>query len=358
MSKETGTLKVVQTAIEKEYGPLVKWLGDAADYTPEIISTGCIGLDNALGKGGLERGLIAEFFGPEASGKSFLAYSVIKEAAHLGHKCAIIDAEHTIDPKLLRKVGLPEDKVLIVDGAPTGEANLEIAQNLMETGEFAVLLIDSVAALLPDARAEASFDQQFMGLHARLMSSGLQKMSSVVRRTNTLLIFVNQIRFKIGSYGNPETTTGGNALLFYAAYRIHVGGGKAKSSRLLDQSTGEIYGHRTKFFIEKNKRAAPFRSAEVDLIYGVGYDTLGEIVDLGVDMGLIEKGGAWLSYGSNKWQGRDRARLALMADESLRTEIETKLRGIISGEVVPESQKDKKKAEDGKSTRKKRSSNA
>lgn len=358
MTKETGTLKVVQTAIEKEYGPLVKWLGEAADYNPEIISTGCIGLDNALGKGGLERGLIAEFFGPEASGKSFLAYSVIKEAALSGHKCAIIDAEHTIDPKLLKKVGLPVDKVLIVDGAPTGEANLSIAQNLMETGEFAIVLIDSVTALLPDARAEAGFDQQFMGLHARLMSAGLQKLSSVVRKTNTLLIFVNQIRFKIGSYGNPETTTGGNALLFYAAYRIRVGGGKSKASRLLDQSTGEIYGHRTKFFIEKNKRSAPFRSAEVDLIYGIGYDSVGEIVDLAVDMGLIEKGGAWLSYGDKKWQGRDRAKLALMADDDLKVELETKLRGIISGEVVLELPKDEKKAKDGKSDSKKRSSNA
>jgi len=197
MSKETGTLKVVQNAIEKEYGPVIKWLGEAADFDPEIIPTGCIGLDNALGTGGLERGLIAEFFGPEASGKSFLAYSVIKEACKLGHKCAIIDAEHTLDAKLLIKIGLPPDQVQLVDGAPTGEQNLSIAQKLMETGEFAVVLIDSVAALLPDARADADFDQQFMGLHARLMSAGLQKLAPVVKKTNTLLIFVNQIRFRL-----------------------------------------------------------------------------------------------------------------------------------------------------------------
>ena len=337
--KESGTLKVVQNAIEKEYGPLIKWLGDAADYTPEIISTGCIGLDHAIGPGGLERGLIAEFFGPEASGKSFLAYSVVKEACKIGHKCAIIDAEHALDAKLLMKVGLDPDKVLVVDGAPTGEANFDIAQKLMETGEFAVVLIDSVAALLPDARAEADYNQQFMGLHARLMSTGLQKLSSIVKSTNTLLIFVNQIRFKIGSYGNPETTTGGNALLFYASYRIHVRGGKSKKSRLLDEGTGEIYGHRTKFFIEKNKRSAPYRSAEVDLIYGIGYDTVGEILDLAVDMGIVEKGGAWFNYGEYKWQGRNKAKLALMADDSLKTEIESKITSTITGEVVPEGPK-------------------
>ena len=358
MNKDTGTLKVFQNAIIKEYGPVIKWLGEAADFVPEIIPTGCIGLDNALGKGGLERGLIAEFFGPEASGKSFLAYSVIKEACILGHKCAIIDAEHTIDPRLLANIGLPRDRVLVVDGAATGEQNLSIAQKLMETGEFAVVLIDSVAALLPDARADADFDQQFMGLHARLMSAGLQKLAPIVKKTNTLLIFVNQIRFKIGSYGNPETTTGGNALLFYASYRIHVSGGKAKSSRLADKGTGEVYGHRTKFFTEKNKRAVPYRAAEVDLIYGVGYDTVGEIVDLSVDMGVVDQAGAWLAYNAYKWQGKDKAKLALHADPDLRAELEAKIRAVISGDVFetpvqPEEPKEKVEEND-KPARKKR----
>jgi len=252
---------------------------------------------------------------------------------------------------------------LVVDGAPTGEANLDIAQKLMETKEFAVIMIDSVAALLPDARAEADLTQQFMGLHARLMSSGLQKLSSVVRATNTLLIFINQIRFKIGTYGNPETTTGGNALLFYSSYRIHVSGGKSKKSRLVDEGTGEIYGHRTKFFTEKNKRSAPYRSAEVDLIYGVGYDTVGEIIDIAVDMGVIEKGGAWFNYRDNKWQGRNRAKLALMADGALKTEIEAKIREIITGEVVPEGPKKNSEGNEGettndKPTRKKCTANA
>lgn len=333
MTKDTGTLKVVQNAIEKEYGPLIKWLGEAADEKPEVISTGCIGLDHAIGHGGLERGLIAEFFGPEASGKSFLAYSVMKEACEMGYKCAIIDAEHTLDPRLLEKIGLPRNSVLLVDGAATGEQNLSIAQKLMETGEFAVLLIDSVAALLPDARADADFDQQFMGLHARLMSAGLQKLAPVVKKTNTLLIFVNQIRFKIGTYGNPETTTGGNALLFYAGYRVHVSGGKSKSSRLADKGTGEIYGHRTHFMVEKNKRSAPFRTAEVDLIYGMGYDTIGEIVDIGVDVGLIEQGGAWLTYKEQKWQGKDKAKLALQGEPTLKNDLEKQIRLIIAGEV-------------------------
>jgi len=334
MAKEAGTLKVVQNAIEKEYGPLIKWLGEAANEKVETLSTGCIGLDHALGRGGLERGLIAEFFGPEASGKSFLAYSVIKETCVIGHKCAIIDAEHNIDAQLLVKIGLPKDRVLVIDGAPTGEQNLSIAQKLMETGEFAVVLIDSVATLLPDARADADFDQQFMGLHARLMSAGLQKLAPVVKKTNTLLIFVNQIRFKIGAYGNPETTTGGNALLFYAGYRIHVAGGKSKTSRLVDKSTGEIYGHRTLFRVEKNKRSAPFRTAEVDLIYGMGYDTIGEIVDIGTDIGLIEQSGSWFIYKDNKWQGKDKAKQALQQDDKHKVDLERQIRAIVSGDVV------------------------
>ncbi len=370
MGKEPGTLKVVKTAIEKEYGPLIKWLGEAADETPEVLSTGCIGLDQALGRGGLERGLIAEFFGPEASGKSFLGYSVIKEACKTGHKCAIIDVEHTIDPRLLTKIGLPKDRVLVVDGAATGEQSLSIAQKLMETGEFAVVLIDSVAALLPDQRADADFDQQFMGLHARLMSSGLQKLAPVVKKTNTLLIFVNQIRFKIGQYGNPETTTGGNALLFYAGYRVHVAGGKSKSSRLVDKGTGEVYGHRTLFRVDKNKRSAPFRTAEVDLIYGMGYDTIGEIIDIGVDVGLIEQGGAWFNYNEHKWQGKEKAKLALQGDEKLRSELERQIRAIVSGEAFevpapPEgppnliiSEDGKIKEKNDKPARKKRAANA
>ena len=362
MAKDTGTLKVVQNAIEKEYGPLIKWLGEAADETPEVISTGCIGLDQALGRGGLERGLIAEFFGPEASGKSFLAYSVMKEACKMGYKVAIIDAEHTLDPRLLEKLGLPRDQVLIIDGAATGEQNLSIAQKLMETGEFAVVLIDSVAALLPDARADADFDQQFMGLHARLMSAGLQKLAPVVKKTNTLLIFVNQIRFKIGQYGNPETTTGGNALLFYAGYRVHVAGGKSKSSRLVDKGTGEVYGHRTQFVVEKNKRSAPFRTAEVDLIYGLGYDTIGEVIDIGVDVGLIEQSGAWFNYKDNKWQGKEKAKLALQGDDTLRSELERQIRAIVSGEIfeepVPEPVVVEEEEKNDKPARKKRAANA
>ncbi len=268
-----------------------------------------------------------------------------------------------MDASLLIKVGLDPYLVLLVAGAPTGEANLDIAQKLMETGDFAVVLIDSVAALIPDARVEAEFTQQDMGIHARLMSKGIQKLSPVAKRSNTLLVFVNQIRFKIGGYGNPETTTGGNALLFYASYRIHVSGGKAKKSRLLDEGTGEIYGHRTRFFTEKNKRSAPYRSAEVDLIYGVGYDTVGEIVDLSVDMGIIEKAGAWFNYGEHKWQGRNKAKLALMSDEALKTELENKIRGTITGEVVQKTPKEISESKDGettdaKPTRKKRTANA
>jgi len=193
------------------------------------------------------------------------------------------------------------------------------------------------------------------------MSAGLQKLVPVVKRTNTLLIFVNQIRFKIGSYGNPETTTGGNALLFYASYRIHVGGGRSKSSRLVDKGTGEVYGHRTKFFTEKNKRSAPYRSAEVDLIYGVGYDTIGEIIDIGVDVGVIEQGGAWYTYKDNKWQGRDKARLALQKNEELASELEQQIQDVVSGKAFEEPVKEEEVVEevkDGKPARKKRTAAA
>ncbi len=166
-----------------------------------------------------------------------------------------------------------------------------------------------------------------------MLMVGIQNLEPVVKKTNTLLIFVNQIRFKIGSYGNPETTTGGNALLFYAGYRIHVSGGKAKTSRLIDKGTGEVYGHRTLFRVEKNKRSAPFRTAEVDLVYGMGYDTIGEIIDIGVDVGLIEHAGAWFAYNEHKWQGKDKAKLALQKDETLRSELERQVRMIVSGEI-------------------------
>lgn len=352
-------INVATKAIEKDYGHVIKWLGEAAKEEREYVSTGCIGLDHAVGHGGFERGLIVEVYGPEGAGKSFLGYSTMIEACKRGHKCAIVDAENSLHADLLVKVGLPENQVVIADGAPTGEANLSIAQTLMETGEFAVVMIDSVAALVPEARAEADYDQQSMGLHARLLSAGIQKIIPVVKKTNTLLIFINQIRNKIGSYGNPETTTGGKALPFYAAYRVEVRGGQSKASKLLDQGTGEVYGHRTNFKVVKNKRSAPWKEAEVDLIYGLGYDTVGEIIDLGVDMGVIDKSGAWLAYGKHKWQGRDKAKLALQADETLRLELETMLRRIISGEVLGEVPAEENvKAEestDDKPSRKKRS---
>lgn len=328
-------LGVATKAIEKEYGHVIKWLGEAAEVNREVISTGCLGLDNALGNGGLERGLIAEFFGRSGAGKSFLGYNVIKNACAKGYKCAIVDAENSLDPSLLIKLGLPADKVLVVEGAPTGEANLSIADNLMQTGDFAVVMVDSVAALIPEARVENDYDQQTMGLHARLMSAGIQKILPVAKRTNTLLIFINQIRNKIGSYGNPETTTGGEALPFYASYRIEViGSPQNKSRRLQDEGTGEVYGHRTTFRVVKNRRAAPYREAEVDLVYGIGYDTVGELLDLGSDLGVVDKTGAWLVYKGQKWQGKDKAKLALMGNPDLQKDLESTLRSTISGDAV------------------------
>jgi recombination protein RecA len=361
MAKNEGAarLTVATKAIEKEYGHVVKWLGEAAEQKRETISTGCLGLDNAIGNGGLERGLVAEFFGGSGAGKSFLSYSVIKNACEMGYKCAIVDAENSVDPSLLINVGLPEDQVLVVEGAATGEANLEIADNLMQTGEFAVVVVDSVAALVPKARTEDDYDQATIGLHARLMSAGLQKILPVAKRTNTLLIFINQIRNKIGSYGNPQTTTGGEALPFYASYRIEViGSPQQKSRRLSDEGTGEVYGHKTTFRVVKNRRAAPYREAEVDLIYGIGYDTVGELLDIGIDVGLVERAGAWYTFGENRWQGRDKAKLALQGDEELAKSLQNQLRSIISGEafVEPESAEETVTEEevDDKPARKKR----
>jgi recombination protein RecA len=338
-------LNVATKSIEKEYGHVVKWLGEAAEEKREVISTGCLGLDNAIGKGGLERGLIAEFFGRSGAGKSFLGYSVVKQACLRGYKCAIIDAENSLDPRLLISVGLPADQVLVVEGAPTGEANLSIADNLMQTGDFAVVMVDSVAALIP--RVENNYDQQTIGLHARLMSAGIQKIMPVAKKTGTLLIFINQIRNKIGAYGNPETTTGGEALGFYSAYRVEViGSPQNKSRRLQDEGTGEVFGHRTTFRVVKNKRNAPYREAEVDLIYGMGYDIIGETIDLGVDIGLIEKVGAWMSYKENKWQGRDKAKLSLMSNPALQSELEVAIRSIISGELPASSSTDSERPDD------------
>lgn len=328
-------LSVAAKAIEKQYGDVVKWLGDAAAFQREVISTGCLGLDNAIGNGGFERGLVAELFGRTGGGKSFLGYSVLKQACAMGYKGLIIDAEHSLDPKLLLKVGLPKDQVLVVDGAPTGEANLSIADNFMSTGEFAVVMVDSVAALLPEYRAEHDYDQGTVGLHARLMSAGLQKITPVAKKTNTLLIFINQIRNKVGQHGNPETTTGGEALPFYASYRVEViGSPTAKSRRLTDEVTGQVYGHKTSFRVVKNKRSAPYREAEVDLIYGSGYDTLGELVDLGIDLGLMTKSGAWIYYGDLKWQGKDRVKLELDSNAPLQKELHDKVRRVISGEAL------------------------
>lgn len=337
MSKKEAEarISVATKAIEKEHGPVIRWLSEAVSAKRETISTGSLGLDNAIGNGGLERGLVAEFFGRGGAGKSFLGYSILKSACALGYKGAIVDAENSLDPKLLVNLGLPEDQVLLVEGAATGEANFSIADNLMQTGDFAVVMIDSVAALVPNARVENDYDQATIGLHARLMSAGLQKIVPVAKKTNTLLIFINQIRNKIGAYGNPETTTGGEALGFYAGYRVEViGNPQQKSRRILDETTGEVYGHRTTFRVVKNKRQAPYREAEVDLIYGVGYDTMGEALDLGTDLGLIEKSGAWLVYKENKWQGKAKAQLELAANADLRNDLVQSVKAVIAGEPL------------------------
>jgi len=314
--KDNGTdavrskaLEVAMDSLRKKFGDeSISLLTDMKSRSYDIISTGSLSLDSALGVGGLVRGRLYEFYGPPAGGKSTLAYSTIREATNKGIQCLYIDVERTIDAKLLASMGVNTDLVRVVYGY-TGEEYLDKTDAMMATGEFGICVIDSITALLPSAEAEQeSYGDQSMGLLGRLTSKMCRNLIPLAGRTNTALIVINQLRETIGGYGNPEVTTGGKSIGFYSTSRIRVSGGKAKSSRILDPDSGFVSGHRVSFFIEKNKLAAPYRTCEVDLIYGKGYDTIGEILDLGVDMGFVDKGGAWYKYGEDKIQGRDAAR--------------------------------------------------
>lgn len=314
-------LEVTIGKIEKDYGKgTIMKLGDRAIEDVQVISSGSIGLDAALGIGGLPRGRVIEIYGPEASGKTTLAIHAIAEAQKNGGIAAIIDAEHTFDRNYAAKLGVDVENLLISQ-PDNGEQALEIADNLIRSGALDIIVIDSVAALTPKAEIEGEMGDSKMGLQARLMSQALRKLTANISKTNTSCVFINQLREKIGiMFGNPETTTGGNALKFYASVRLDI----RKTNQLKEGE--EIIGNRTRVKIVKNKLAPPFKKADFDILYGEGISQLGEIVDLGTDFNIIKKSGSWFSYNETKiGQGRDAVKQILKDNPELYDELKTKV---------------------------------
>jgi recombination protein RecA len=311
------------TQIERQFGKgAVMRLGDTSVARDVMtVSTGSLGLDIALGIGGLPRGRVTEIYGPESSGKTTLALQVIAETQRLGGYAAFIDAEHALDPIYAAKLGVNVDD-LLVSQPDTGDQALEITDMLVRSSAVDTVVIDSVAALTPKAEIEGDMGDSHVGLHARLMSQALRKLTANIKRSNTLVIFINQIRMKIGvMFGSPETTTGGNALKFYASVRLDIR--RTGSIKKGD----EVIGNETRVKVVKNKLAPPFRQAEFEILYGEGASRLGEIVDLGVKAGLIEKSGAWYSCGGTRiGQGKDNARAYLKENPELARELEDKIR--------------------------------
>ncbi len=324
-------LSAALSQIEKQFGKgSVMRMGDAGAVRDiQAISTGSLGLDIALGLGGLPRGRVVEIYGPESSGKTTLTLQVIAEAQKLGGTCAFVDAEHALDPTYAQKLGVNVDD-LLVSQPDTGEQALEIADMLVRSGAVDVVVVDSVAALTPKAEIEGEMGDSHVGLQARLMSQALRKLTANIKRSNTLVIFINQIRMKIGvMFGSPETTTGGNALKFYASVRLDI-------RRIGAIKKGdEVVGNETRVKVVKNKVAPPFKQAEFDILYGEGISREGEIVDLGVKANIVEKSGAWYSYSGNRiGQGKDNARQFLKDNPEMAHEIEAKIRTAVLPEVV------------------------
>ena len=322
MADKKKALETALAQIEKAYGKgTIMRLGENNGMNVEAISTGSISLDAATGIGGMPKGRIIEIYGPETSGKTTLALTVIAEAQKQGGEAAFIDAEHALDPAYASNLGVDVDS-LLVSQPDNGEQALEIAEALVRSGALDVVVIDSVAALVPRSEIEGEMGDSHVGAHARLMSQALRKIAGAVAKSNTIIIFINQLREKVGVvYGNPEVTTGGRALKFYATMRIEV-----RRSEALKGAGNEIVGNRTRAKIVKNKVAPPFKEAEFDILYGRGISRDGEIVDLGVKFGIISKSGAWFSYGDMRLaQGRDNTREMLMNDPALFKEINDKV---------------------------------
>jgi len=321
-------LQAALSQIEKQFGKgSIMRLGEhEVSQDIQVVSTGSLGLDIALGVGGLPRGRVVEIYGPESSGKTTLTLSVIAQMQKLGGTAAFIDAEHALDPQYARKLGLKVEELLISQ-PDNGEQALEIADMLVRSGSVDVVVIDSVAALTPKAEIEGEMGEPQMGLQARLMSQALRKLTANIKRSNTLVIFINQIRMKIGvMFGNPETTTGGNALKFYASVRLDI-------RRIGAIKKGdEVIGSETRVKVVKNKVAPPFRQADFDILYGEGISREGEMIDMGVLYKVIEKSGAWYSYGTDRiGQGKDNVREFLREHPEMSAEIEAKIRASAGG---------------------------
>jgi len=321
-AEKTKALDVAMSQIEQTYGKgSIMKLGQRTVMDVESISTGSLSLDVALGIGGLPKGRIVEIYGPESSGKTTLALHVIAEAQKNGENCAFIDAEHALDPAYAKKLGVNIDE-LIISQPDTGEQALEITDSLVRSKAISVLVVDSVAALTPRAEIEGEMGDAHMGLQARLMSQALRKLTGSVSKSNCMVIFINQIRMKIGvMFGSPETTAGGNALKFYSSCRLDI----RRIGAIKDKE--EIIGNQTRVKVVKNKVAPPFRVVEFDIMYGEGISKLGELVDLGVKAGAIEKSGAWFSYKGDKiGQGRENSKIFLKENPAIAKEIESVVR--------------------------------
>lgn len=336
MSDKKSALNTALAQIEKQYGKgIVMRLGQNTEMNVEAISTGSLGLDMATGIGGLPKGRIVEIYGPESSGKTTLALHCVAEAQKAGGEAAFIDAEHALDPVYAKGIGVDVDS-LLVSQPDNGEDALSITEALARSGALDVIVVDSVAALVPRAEIEGEMGDSHVGLHARLMSQALRKLTAVVAKSNTLVIFINQLREKVGVvYGNPEVTTGGRALKFYASVRIDV-----RKTEQLKAPGNEFIGARTRAKVVKNKVSPPFKDAEFDIMYGTGISKIGEIVDLGVKLDIVNKSGAWFSYGETRLgQGRDNAKLLLQREKDLCDEIEAKIREKLSEKKNEEKKK-------------------
>jgi recombination protein RecA len=315
-------LKLTIDKIDKDFGKgSVMMMNEKTNMEIDVISTGSIGLDMALGIGGLPKGRVVEIYGPESSGKTTLATHVIAEAQKKGGMCAIIDAEHAFDSIYAKKLGVDIDNLLISQ-PDYGEQALEIADRLILSGALDVVVIDSVAALVPKSELEGEMGDSKMGLQARLMSQALRKLTATIHKTNCCCIFINQLREKIGvMFGNPETTTGGNALKFYASVRLDI----RRMTQIKDGD--EAIGNHVKVKVVKNKVAPPFRQAEFDIIYGEGISKVGEIIDMGVELGIVQKSGSWFSYNNDKLgQGRESVKQLMLDNPEMAAEIENKIR--------------------------------
>ncbi|MBK5950597.1 recombinase RecA [Rhodobium orientis] len=330
---KSKALDAALTQIERAFGKgSIMKLGQGQVVETETVSTGSLGLDIALGIGGLPKGRVIEIYGPESSGKTTLALQTIAEAQKTGGICAFVDAEHALDPIYARKLGVNLDELLISQ-PDTGEQALEIADTLVRSGAVDILVIDSVAALTPRAELEGEMGESLPGLQARLMSQALRKLTGSISKSNCMVVFINQIRMKIGvMFGNPETTTGGNALKFYASVRLDI----RRIGAIKDRD--EVVGNQTRVKVVKNKMAPPFRQVEFDIMYGEGISKMGELLDLGVKAGIVEKSGAWFSYDSQRLgQGRENAKQFLRENPDIAGTIEMSIRqnaGLIAEQIL------------------------